>query len=227
MKIGGLPLIEPDEIIRSNRRSLALVVDADGRLIARAPRHMPKSQIDAFVLEKQRWIQKKQSEARRYGASHPAFEIKPGAALDILGKRYVIEFYNNKRVGLNGETLFLPATDAQRALEAWLRQLARDVFERRLARWGAEMGLQYVKLRLSGAATRWGSCSAKDTISLNWRLVLCAPALVDYVVIHELAHIPNKNHGRAFWALVARYCPDFESRRRALREQRFLLDWFR
>ncbi len=98
-----------------------------------------------------------------------------------------------------------------------LREQARRLFQQRVALFAPRLGVQPTTLRVSSARTRWGSASTRGTVSLNWRLVCLPLALVDYVVVHELAHLREMHHGPAFWALVAGVLPDYAERRAALR----------
>jgi len=101
--------------------------------------------------------------------------------------------------------------------DTWWRKAARVDLWNRLDIWADEMSLTIRKRRLTGARTRWGSCNSMGDISLSWRLMLTAPELRDYVVIHELAHRRHMNHSPRFWAEVARWCPDYKERRTRLR----------
>jgi predicted metal-dependent hydrolase len=109
-----------------------------------------------------------------------------------------------------------PASPWPEPTPALLAQ-ARAMLAERVAYYSPQLGVQPARLRLSTARTRWGSASSRGTIALNWRLVLLPPALCDYVVVHELAHLREMNHGPAFWALVRAVLPDVEQRRAALR----------
>lgn len=108
-----------------------------------------------------------------------------------------------------------PEPDAAR--EATLRRLARERLPDRVAHFSAVMGLYPTGVRITSARTRFGSCSSKNSICFSWRLLDYPDEAVDYVVVHELAHIAHKNHGPAFWALVASVLPDYKARRALLR----------
>ena len=97
---------------------------------------------------------------------------------------------------------------------------AQQVFLERLDHFAPRLGVRYRSLKLSSAATRWGSASANGSLRLNWRLVHLALELVDYVVVHELSHLRQMNHGPEFWRVVASVMPDYESRRQRLRRVR-------
>ena len=109
-----------------------------------------------------------------------------------------------------------PEPDAARCAE--LEAQARDEIPRRVARYAERMGLRPTGIRITAARTRFGSCSAKNRLCFSWRLMDYPDAVIDYVVVHELAHIVHKNHGPRFWELVERYMPDYKRRRAMLRE---------
>lgn len=103
------------------------------------------------------------------------------------------------------------------------KKKSREVLGARLMYWSGVMNLQYTSFRLSGAKTRWGSCSGKNSINLNWRLVMTPNEVIDYVVIHELAHIKQKNHSAKFWEIVEKYDPLWKQRRKWLRENQGII----
>lgn len=102
--------------------------------------------------------------------------------------------------------------------EAALRERARRELPPKLAAYAERMGLQPAGVRITSARTRFGSCSADNHICFSWRLMQCPEAAIDYVVVHELAHIREKNHGRTFYALIEQYLPDWRERRALLKE---------
>jgi hypothetical protein len=83
----------------------------------------------------------------------------------------------------------------------------------------------YQKIRLSSARTRWGSCSARGTLSFTWRLIMSPPEIIDYVVIHELAHTIHHNHSPQFWGLVGSILPDYAEKRKWLKHNSHLFHW--
>ncbi len=110
-------------------------------------------------------------------------------------------------------------TDTQRAaLERRYIDAAKEYFPKRAAYYQQYTGGTYHRISIRDQKTRWGSCSAKGTLSFNWRLMLAPPAVLDYVVVHELCHLTHMNHSKAFWALVESVCPDYRTHRRWLKE---------
>ncbi len=103
-------------------------------------------------------------------------------------------------------------------LNAWYQEQAGRLFSERAAMWSARMGLSFRALRIKDQRTLWGSCSREGNLNFNWRVVLAPPEVLDYLVIHELAHLREMNHSRRFWAVVAAQCPDWKTHRDWLRE---------
>lgn len=110
----------------------------------------------------------------------------------------------------------LPAGEAEKAgqaLEAWLRESARQEIEQVLGQQAKRMQVHFKTLTIRDQRTRWGSCSSKGTLSFNWRLVMAPPTILEYVVIHELSHLTVPNHSTAFWKRVSLYYPDYKTAR--------------
>jgi predicted metal-dependent hydrolase len=109
--------------------------------------------------------------------------------------------------------------DLERVLESWYRTEARRIFGESVAAVERSMGVRTTSLTVRGQRTRWGSCSTRGALSLNWRLLLAPREVMRYVVVHEVAHLREHNHSARFWAVVERECPDFRDHRRWLRNR--------
>ena len=110
--------------------------------------------------------------------------------------------------------------DLTPAEEVRLKDLARDAFIERACRYARQMDVAFQKIRLNSAKTRWGSCSPRGNLSFNWRLIRAPVEVLDYVVVHELAHLIELNHSRRFWKKVGEFCPGYEDARAWLRKNR-------
>ncbi len=106
---------------------------------------------------------------------------------------------------------------AKEAFTAWYRAQARPLIEERARAFAARYGFNYKQLKITSARTRWGSCSSRGTLSFTWRLVMAPPECLDYVVVHELAHLRVANHSWTFWEEVGAILPDYKARRKWLR----------
>lgn len=167
------------ELIRSRRRTLALEITADCRVVARAPMRLAKARIDAFVAEHADWIAIHLARQQARRDSHP--EPTEEERLDCIRR-------------------------------------AQELLPTKVAHYSAIMGLYPTGISITGARKRFGSCSGKNRICFSWRLMAYPEEAIDYVVVHELAHIRHKNHGPDFYACVERVLPDWRQRRELLKE---------
>lgn len=217
------------ELKRARRRSIGFVVGPQGLRVS-APRWVPLAEIERALHQKGDWILRKLVEQRERQRRMLAARIewRDGAELPYLGQPLTLVLAPAERApAWQAETrrLLLPlAQDASAQqirdlAQAWLQTRAREDFLPRCHRFAEQLGVTMTKLRLSSAQTRWGSASVDGSIRLNWRLIHFAPAIIDYVVAHELAHLREMNHSPAFWDTVRSVLPDFERARDALREE--------
>jgi predicted metal-dependent hydrolase len=115
--------------------------------------------------------------------------------------------------------------NARDHLECWYRNQALEYISRRVEHYARQSDLKYKSIRVSNATTRWGSCGYNDTLNFTWRLIMAPERVVDYVVVHELMHLKQKNHSHLFWDEVARVVPDYSQDERWLRQNGYLLKW--
>ncbi len=209
----------PYTLIRSNRHTLSLVIGPDGGLTARAPKRMPLHDIEAFILQKQRWILEKQAQAQTRASQKPAFALEEGALLPFWGDGLTLRFALVPMAFAFHGTLLLPQSTsaASASLKAWLLAQAQAALPPLVQAQAGLMGLNPSRVGFSTARSRWGSMNSKGTLRLNIALLLCPPPVVDYVIVHELAHIRHPNHSTAFWKLVERWMPDYQQKRAWLR----------
>ncbi len=217
-----------DRIVRSRRKTVALLVTPDGRLEIRAPQQLTRKQIDAIVAEKSAWIQKNMERARRTAGTSSAREITAGSRFWYLGSTYPLHLVEKGPARVRFSSEFILQKDAlPRAaalLTDWYKNQARNILTERTEFYARQFGLKYRSLRITSARTRWGSCSRLDALCFTWRLVMAPLEIIDYLVVHELAHIVEKNHSRAFWTQVDRMLPDYRTQRKWLKTNGRLLD---
>jgi len=214
----------------ARRRTLSLELRADGSLTVATPRGLSLATIRTFVESRRAWI-----EAKRALLTPPApLRVLPenGARLPYLGTELAlnISIAPSRRAACRCESgslvLKVPHNTAIRpAIEAWYRRAAATHAAARLAHFAPQVGRAARKLVIRAQRTRWGSCSTRGTISLNWRLMQAPPEILDYVVVHELCHLLVPNHSPRFWAEVARVLPDWRRQRAELRRFGRSLTW--
>jgi len=197
-------------IIRSRRRTVALMITPDARLEVRAPLRASDAYIQQLVDERAGWISRKISQVRERPRPRP-LEFVDGVKFFYLGLEYPLEIYDGKRIYVTEKLLFprelLP--QARQEMTFWYRQAAVKVMTERAEYYAPLMGVAYEALRLSRASSLWGACTPQKVVLLNWRLVMAPLAVLDYVVVHELAHLIVRNHSKCFWEKVGGFCPDY------------------
>lgn len=167
------------ELIRSRRKTLAVQVTREGRVLVRAPLRLAKYRIEQFVTEHAGWITHALAAQQTRREAHP---------------------------------------EPDTAKQAELIRRAKEELPPKVRYYADLMGLYPTGLKITSARTRFGSCSGKNSICFSWRLMDYPEPAIDYVVVHELAHIAHHDHSPQFWALVERYLPDYRQRRAMLRE---------
>lgn len=218
-----------DRILRSRRKTLALIVRSDGSLEVRAPLRLSRAEIQAFVESKAAWIARQR--ARLSAADPPPARIgyANGSRLWLLGQSLRIEYTRSTSgtIRAAGQCILIPArmqSNAGAALESWYRAQARRVIRQRADYYAGKHGLRYSGIRISAARSRWGSCGVNNRLNFPYRLVMAPIEVIDYVVVHELVHTVERNHSRAFWAKVAEILPDYRLEREWLKRNGRWLD---
>ncbi|WP_210542215.1 M48 family metallopeptidase [Rhodoferax sp. PAMC 29310] len=229
------------EFKRGQRRTIGFSVSAEG-LVVRAPKWVTLAQVEAALQEKSTWIVRKLDEtrARHAQVQSQRMEWRRGAKLPLLGASVALVLDPERRLRAGSELqsvssadvdavpsqqLVIPlplsatAEQVQAAVQLWLMRHARALFVERLNHFAPQLQVQWGKLALSNAATRWGSAKSDGSIRLNWRLIHFDISVIDYVVVHELSHLRVMDHSPRFWATVASVMPDYDQRRRLLKAE--------
>lgn len=196
------------ELRRSNRRTLALTLDRQGRLIAHAPLRMPLRTIEAFILEKQDWIARKRQELSAAGSRMSGFSLEEGGCIPYLGGRVRISYDSVRRATMQDGVLVLLRTGrpAQQVLN-WLAEQARRELPSYVEKWSKRMNVYPTALSFGYAKARYGSMTSDGRMRLNMALMHFPPQYIDYVVVHELAHRVHPDHSPAFHAYVESVLP--------------------
>ncbi len=176
-----------------------------------------------FLLEKADWVVEKHREFERYRERVPDRTFEPGESFPVLGTERELVVEPARRHELTEDAIRLrrsavEQSSVKRSLESFYRSLARERFTERADHFAPKMGVEYGGIEVRNQKTKWGSCSSTGTLGLNWRLLLAPPPISEYVVVHELAHLREMNHGDAFWTIVEAFDPDYEDHRAWLRK---------
>lgn len=224
-------------------RSMTMSVQLTGVVRVTAPKNASAYQIHKFVLAHKSWIDKYQEQYFRLRQAHPKKVGRAGEVFLILGKEHRLQFdLGCKRefeFALQDRNLVVKVPpqlwtsfrcredhpEVIEDLKKYLLVLAKKVLRQRLQYYSGVMGLAPSSISFRSQKTRWGSCSQSGHVSLNWRLIVAPLSVMDYVIIHELAHLRYFDHSTDFWNLVARHAFDFEIAKKWLNENQFAGDF--
>lgn len=207
-------------VVRSDRKTLCIQIGPRGEVIVRAPRRCANSYIDAFVQSKERWIESHRNKQLETLEAQETFRLRTGDTLSFCGRPLTVKIAPGCRVYLSKTTVYLPREDVpsiQAPLLSAYKKAAFPYLEERLSHWAQIMGISYRQLKLSTAASRWGSCSRDGVIRISVYLLFAPEAAIDYVLIHELSHRRVFDHSPAFWRVVETYMPDWRHWRQELK----------
>ncbi len=215
------------KLVRSNRKSLSIEI-APETMTVRAPMNMPYDRIKNFLLQKQDWIIKKQAVMQKRCMKSYSFE--EGEEILLYGNLYPVRHTDTNEFLLkfvNEEFLInvKHLEEASNILKVWYIQQAKFTFPIRVADYAKQYNLEFKQVKISNASHRWGSCSSKGSINLNWRLIRAIPEAIDYVIVHELVHTIHMDHSRTFWDKVVEIMPDYKKYRIWLKNHGHLLDF--
>lgn len=212
-------------LIRSSRKTLALNIDRDGRLIVRAPYRLSVERIEQFIAEKADWIEKHTAAANlRTEQKNERLNVSP-KELPLFGR--LCPVVNEKPYGYTDGVFYLPEGMTLESLVPYLHKLytriAKETLVPRVQTLSEQTGLMITAVKINSAKTRWGSCSAAKSVNLSHRLIAADPKLIDYVIIHELCHTVHMDHSHDFYRLVENFLPDYKEREKGLKEVSRLL----
>ena len=223
-------MLDPRNIYRSRRKTLAIFVDPNGTLIVKAPLRLPDSEIFKFVKLKHDWIitrQRKIAEnsfINRSVVSYNTFLFMGCELVPVItGKA--------KSISRAEGSLIIPASYAPdkllRRVEKYFRTNAQVILTERAQYFANRLKLDVSAIGINNNKTRWGSCDTKRRINLNWRAVMLPPTLFDYIVVHEFCHLLEFNHTKNFWAIVETILPNWRTLRKNLKQMNWILSLFR
>jgi predicted metal-dependent hydrolase len=218
------------EFKRGKRRTIGFQVGPDG-LVVSAPKWVPLGEVEAALQGKAVWVLRKLGEMREREQRQASARIawRDGVTLPFLGGTLTVVLdpshaftavggehrADTLRIGL---PLHASPDQIRDVVQAWLMGQAKSLFTERLNHFAPQLQVQWRKLSLSNAGTRWGSARADGSIRLNWRLIHFKQNVIDYVVVHELSHLRVMDHSPRFWDTVRRVVPDYASLRGQLKD---------
>lgn len=223
-------MLNPANIYRSRRRTLAIYIDPAGQLIVKAPTGMSDRKVFDFVKAKAAWIAARQAQIlknsfiNRSVASYNSYFFLGLEVLPVISN-------NVRQITRSDGALLIPAkldqTKIQKKVEKWFKDNAKIIIAERASYFSQVLKLKSSAVMTNNNKTRWGSCSKSGVIALNWRAVMLKPELLDYIIVHEFCHLLEFNHTTNFWAVVQTILPNWKSLRAHLKQMGWLLQLFR
>lgn len=210
------------KLVRSNRRSVALIVTRERGIIVRAPYSMSADLIDRFVREKQDWIRKKLDNFKSENLVRKSKEFRDGEEFPYLGRMYKLKITGGVEnvVDIKDELLFDSRYNnyIPQVLKVFYKLKAYEYLNERAKLLSEKTGLKYKSLKITVGKKRLGTCSVDNRLTFSYLLVMMPEEISDYIIYHELSHIKEKNHSPRFWEVVKKYVPDYRQKKKWLKE---------
>lgn len=211
-------------IIRSARRTISMHIESDGSLLVKAPIFMTRWEINRFINKHTAWIEKKRAILREHVPAKRKFIT--GDEFLYLGKKYTLTIGDYKNISAtDGKLLFPIALEfrIQKEIQTWYVRQAKEIITKQVEDYAKLMNTEFVNISFSDTSSKWGSCTPDNRLQFNWRLIMSSILVINYVVVHELAHTIHKNHSPAFWSMVGRFNPSYRTQRNFLKSHGHVL----
>ncbi|GAB1530117.1 MULTISPECIES: M48 family metallopeptidase [Brevibacillus] len=214
----------------TKRRRLTITVERDRRVVVHSPEGVSDEKIEEVVESKRQWIYEKIGHPQKYQElpHAPGKELVSGESALYLGRQYRIEVV---KTGLDevqfAQRFFIPATQVSKQAEAlreWYMCKAKEKIVPRVKHYAHQLGVRFTEVKIVDNRYRWGSCTLNDNVNLNWRLIKAPMYVIDYVIVHELAHLIEGNHTAMFWNIVRAQSPSMDKAKIWLKENGQLLE---
>lgn len=212
------------DVVFTNRKSIALFVDSSSNVKIRCPFKTKKTFLIEFLDKHQSWVEKRLQRVKKIKKR----TFSNGSIFLFLGKEYPLEIKlcEKNSVKLQAGKLKVCCQDLCNVkvyIQCWYRLQANRFFPQQTRRVAKKMGANFASIKITSAKKRWGSCSSRGNICINWKLIQAPISIINYVLIHELVHTIFHNHSKAFWEKVKQVCPKVEERKRWLKDNGNLL----
>ena len=223
-------MVVVDAIIRSKRKTISIMISPQGKIIVKAPLNCPMTYITNIVNKRQDWIVKNQTKVLKHTALNQ--DIISYKKIMFLGKVYRLALADNiKKLTLYNDALYIPLNMPKNRIKPniikWFKQSALTLAQQRVTLYANIMHLMPQSVSINNTKTSWGLCNNKNEIKLNWRIAMLPPELIDYIAVHELAHLKEFNHSKKFWQIVISVLPQTPTYKKELKKGDYLLQLFR
>ncbi|MBC8490291.1 MAG: M48 family metallopeptidase [Bacteroidetes bacterium] len=213
----------------SNRKTLAIIVERDKSILVRAPKDYDENKIEKAVNKKRFWLYQKLNHSQKYSDFRSPREFVSGESFLYLGKRYNLDIVEKEINGIYFSNKFEISKSSQSNASdlfiKWYRQKAKELIIPKVEEYAKNLGVKYDRIFIKDLKFRWGSCSPKKNLNFNWRLIKAPINVLNYVIVHELAHLIEPNHNDDFWNIIKIQIPKYIKAKEWLKENGELLEW--
>lgn len=217
-----------DKIIRSARKTISIEVKNDGTVILRAPARASEKQIADAIARHHSWIEKKKIMIAEHGLKKTKKQYIDGEKFLFLGNYHELKIIDGTKHAFkfDGKDFYIESGNliyAKHLFENFYRISAKRIIPPRVVEFAKIIDVKFNRIRITGADTRWGSCSSKRNLNFSWKLIMAPSKVIDYVIVHEIAHLFEMNHSKRFWNIVEQLFPDYKVYRTWLKENANLM----
>ena len=209
---------------QSARKTASIYIERDGQVSVLVPERLTEDQIEELIENKRKWIYTSLAEWRDKNATRVQREYANGEGFLYLGRTYrlkLVEDQDHLLILKDGYFCLrissASAPDADAAFKEFYREKGKKRLSDRVAFYQVRMGVQLKAVKIIDLKNRWASCSPQGYVNFHWKCMMAPPTVLDYIVVHELAHLVHSNHNQAFWSEVDKVMPDYRERKEWLR----------
>ncbi|MEI6083688.1 MAG: SprT family zinc-dependent metalloprotease [Verrucomicrobiota bacterium] len=218
------------EVVHANRKTIGITVERDRKVVVRVPQQANEQALSAVIESKRFWIWQKLRDPHKYPVPAPHKEYVTGETFLYLGQHCSLSLTRSQggAVRLVGKQFEMASSDRRNGdalFRSWYLSQAKEQLHPRIATFATEMGVGYSRIWIRDLKYRWGSCAPGGTLSFNWRIIQAPMIVVDYLIVHELAHVLEPNHSQDFWNIVAVHVPSWTKARSWLKHHGSRLEW--
>ncbi|MBX7141820.1 MAG: M48 family metallopeptidase [Chitinophagales bacterium] len=216
------------KIVYSDRKTLDISVQRDRSIVVRAPLGADESKIHAAIEKKRMWLFEKTHHPQKYKVGIYPKEFVSGESIMFLGKLYKLSVEKTDFKGVKFDNRFEISKSSQPNASAifkeWYKQQAEEKIIPKVEYFATHLGVRFKNIKVLDLKYRWGSCTPKDNLNFNWRLVKAPMYVIDYIIVHELVHLLEVGHTDRFWNIVKTQVPKFNKAKEWLKENGGLLE---
>ncbi len=212
----------------SNRKTLSIIIERDRRVVVRAPMNTSKELIEKEISKRKFLLFQKINHPQKYEIPKPKKEFVSGESLLFLGKHHKLEVVSDENEGILFDNKFYISkanqNKADQLFRKWYMKQAEEKIIPKAKLHARNIGVHYKAIKILDLKYRWGSCTPKDNINFNWRLVKAPVYVINYIIVHELAHLIEPNHTPKFWNIVSVQLPHYNKAKDWLKDNGHLLE---